>query len=334
MVRRKGTLAANKENDSATSAKDSATKKKTETCHCGDLKCNCSEIEEEDRCLQCSSCNDFVLLRCLGSDSQVVYDFIQSCTGLIYACPTCRAEALPIASAAGLAKVEAKVNCLVDLFRSDSAECASFSQGPDAHSLDPAEWPTLAAASENDSRAKYRMHSTIPSLTNAVELALEKREQKDCLVLSGVVDSNNEQRDIQQATGILKKLGVSSRPLKAFRMGRTGKKGQPRLMKVQLGSSHDRNRALMNTRTLADSQFSNVFVRPSLTWEERNHLKTLMKQRWQRNKEGDYCFIDWATLSLKTSKKSPNYVHVTQDLDSNDTDSSGNALRTADSLGN
>ncbi len=295
---------SNSKQSSATSGAASSGKKTSATtgekCHCGTAKCNSSDIKAEDRCLQCAYCQDFVLLRCLGSDSQAVYNFIQSCSGLVYGCPTCRAEALPSASAAGLAKVEAKVDLLVNLFVPD---CPS----PPGATLDTTEWPTPAEAPNDYSRKKHLKQAAIPSLTNAVELALEKREQKDCLVLSGVTDSGDEQKDMQSATDILKQLGVSSRPVKAYRMGRTGKQGQPCLLKVHLRSSHDRNQALRNTRALANSNFSRVFVRPSLTAEERTRLKALMRERWQRNSNGDYCFIDWVSLTLKTSKKSSKF---------------------------
>ncbi len=145
-----------------------------------------------------------------------------------------------------------------------------------------------------------------PTLSDAVEVALEKREQKDCLVLSGIQDSGDDRKDFKSAMNILKQMKISSNPVRTFRMGSMGKKGQPRLLKVQLHSSYDCNQALRNSHKLANRVFSKVFVRPSLNAEERKRLKELTKECWNRNSSGDFCYIDWMSLSLKMSKKSPN----------------------------
>ncbi len=280
---------------------ESAKSTTIEQCRCGEPDCNLSTIEENDACLQCAYCFDYVLLRCLGSDSGVVYDFIQSCAGLIYACPACRAEALPSASAAALTKVERKVDSLLGLF-SPGSSVESMPDSPLG-----SDWPPLQEAGSYAASKRPPKRPSIPILSAAVEVALEKRDQKDCLVLSGVRDSGDDRKDFKCATNVLKHLKISSSPVRTFRMGSEGKKGQPKLLKVQLRSSHDRNQALRNTRELAKTEFSQVFVRPSLSAEERKRLKDLMKERWERNKHGDYCFIDWTSLSLKTSKKSPKH---------------------------
>ncbi len=121
-------------NDCVDSAHNSAP---DEQCHCGQTDCNYSAIDENDRCLQCAYCRDFVLLRCLGSDSADVFDFVQSCAGLVYSCPGCQAEALPYASAAGLAKVDRKVDWLLSLFSpaSPAESVRNFSSETD--------WPPL-----------------------------------------------------------------------------------------------------------------------------------------------------------------------------------------------
>ncbi len=284
------------QNDCDDSAHDSAP---DERCHCGETDCNFSVIEENDHCLQCAYCKDFVLLRCLGSDSGTVFDFVQRCAGLVYSCPGCRAEALPNASAAGLAKVDRKVDMLLGLLSpaSCTGSVPDYPLGSD--------WPPLEEAGAYAAKKNFPKRPSIPSLSNAVEVALERREQKDCLVLSGVQDLGDDRKDFKSATTILKQLKISSNPVRTFRMGSVGKKGQPKLLKVQLHSSHDRNQALRNTRELANTEFAKVFVRPSLSADERKRLKDLMKERWERKNRGDYCYIDWSSLSLKRSKKSP-----------------------------
>ncbi len=284
---------------------DSGDSAPDEHCRCGDSACNFTVIMEDDLCLQCAYCKDFVLLRCLGSDSDAVFKFVQHCPGLAYSCPGCQAEALPSASAAGLAKVDRKIDSLLNLFLPGSTDVS----GPDFSS--ESDWPRLtrsdAPVAPDAPKQKPFPRPSIPALSDAVEVALEKREQKDCLVLSGVKDMGDNQKDLRTAASILKQLKITSRPVKTFRMGSTGKKGQPKLLKVQLQSSHDRNQALRNTRNLADTEFQKVFVRPSLSADERKRLKVLMKERWERNNAGDFCYIDWSSLSLKRSRKSPNH---------------------------
>ncbi len=49
-------------------------------------------------------------------------------------------------------------------------------------------------------------------------------------------------------------------------------------------------------------------------------MKELMKERWQWNTKGDYCYIDWMSLTLKMSEKSPKHPDfVPPEASSNDT---------------
>ncbi len=144
-----------------------------------------------------------------------------------------------------------------------------------------ADWPSLEEAGTDAAKKKPPMRPSIPLLSAAVEVALEKCDQKDCLMLSSVQDSGDDRKDFKSATNVLKHLKISSSPVRTFRMGSEGKKGQPKLLKVQLRSSHDRNQALQNTHELAKTEFSKVFVRPSLSAEECKHQKDLMKECWE-----------------------------------------------------
>ncbi len=106
--------------------------------------------------------------------------------GHIYIWPACCAEALPSASAVGLAKVERKVDMLFGLFSpAGSAESAlDFSLVSD--------WTPLEEAGSDATKKKPPKRPSIPILSTAVEVALEKHDQKDCLVLSGVQDSGDD----------------------------------------------------------------------------------------------------------------------------------------------
>ncbi len=116
----------------------------------------------------------------MGSDLGVIYDLIMSCAGLIYACPACHAEALPSTSVAGLAKVKQKVDSLLSLFLPPS--CTESASDVPLGS----DWLPLEEAGSDAAKKKPPKRPSIPTLSDAVEVALEKRAQKDCLVLSGI----------------------------------------------------------------------------------------------------------------------------------------------------
>ncbi len=101
-------------------------------------------------------------------------------------CLACHAEALPNASAAGLASVDQKVNSLLSLF----LPASSTESAPDFSS--DSDWPPLKEAGSDAAKKRPPKCPSIPILSAAVEVALKKCDQKDYLVLSGVQDSGDD----------------------------------------------------------------------------------------------------------------------------------------------
>ncbi len=88
-----------------------------------------------------------------------------------------------------------------------STRCSAFSRLPALESapdfsLD-SDWPPLKEVGMDVAGMKARKCPSLPTLSDAVEVALEKREQKDCLVLSGVHDLGDVRKDFKSATNIL-----------------------------------------------------------------------------------------------------------------------------------
>ncbi len=81
------------------------------------------------------------------------------------------------------------------------------------------DWPSLEEAEAEYSKKKPPVHSSIPTLTN--DFDFEADLEKDCLILSGVKETGNDQKDLKTATNILKHLKISSSPVKTFCMGST-----------------------------------------------------------------------------------------------------------------
>ena len=116
----------------------------------------------------------------------------------------------------------------------------------------------------------------------------EDRERSRAVVLSGVPESDSQypvgrnDDDVHKVKLVVNSLGVECSPVAVYRMGQMGP--HPRLLKVVLPTSKHQQLLCNRSRWLRGSQFHGVWLRPSLTKEERDRQRRerLLKEPWKR----------------------------------------------------
>lgn len=118
----------------------------------------------------------------------------------------------------------------------------------------------------------------------------DEKERLRSVVISGVPEShlsaNASQRRMENraaVTAILDQLDMDTEPVSVYRMG-TPKPDRPRLLKVVLPNSSTQRLLLKRSKQLsASQQHSKIYIRPSLTKEQRDSefllRKTLREKR-------------------------------------------------------
>ncbi|EYC29009.1 hypothetical protein Y032_0007g3543 [Ancylostoma ceylanicum] len=122
--------------------------------------------------------------------------------------------------------------------------------------------------------------------------------------LRGQEMSSFEWRNIWDLLG---ELDISCQPAFAYRLG-VLKQGVPRLLKIVFPASVFQRTALRNARRLRDSaKFRNVYVRPSLTAEERRIAFALRQQRrhLRESTGGSYRVVSNGIFDIKNNKTIP-----------------------------
>uniref|UniRef100_A0A7I4XWK3 KH_dom_type_1 domain-containing protein n=1 Tax=Haemonchus contortus TaxID=6289 RepID=A0A7I4XWK3_HAECO len=123
---------------------------------------------------------------------------------------------------------------------------------------------------------KY-INALVSKLPQTIADAVEADKRDRSLVIFGIpesasdVSSSRRQKEVEdKVTEVLDVLGVECRPVEVYRMGRPGG-SRPRLIKLVLPSKSHWASALSNSYRLRNSGLSNVYIRKSLTREEREH---------------------------------------------------------------
>lgn len=120
----------------------------------------------------------------------------------------------------------------------------------------------LTAVSANDFGGKQQQNEA------------EEKERLRSIVVSGIVEneakpSERRQADRQVVDDILDAVNVDADAVAVYRMGEK-KPNKPRLLKVVFGNSGQQRSVLKAAKQLKqNSAFSGVFIRPSLTKEQR-----------------------------------------------------------------
>uniref|UniRef100_A0A7I4XTA6 Uncharacterized protein n=1 Tax=Haemonchus contortus TaxID=6289 RepID=A0A7I4XTA6_HAECO len=102
--------------------------------------------------------------------------------------------------------------------------------------------------------------------------------------IQGAAPASTRQKDLEEkVTAVLDVLDLECRPAEVYRMGRPDPE-RPRLVKVVLPTRTHWRRALANARLLRGAGLSNVFIRKSMTEDERKRESELRQQARERNK--------------------------------------------------
>nr|CDJ90946.1 hypothetical protein HCOI_01249700 [Haemonchus contortus] len=119
---------------------------------------------------------------------------------------------------------------------------------------------------------------------------LESDKRSRSIVISGLEEgqdglrSSARQRDLEDKVArVLDAVDVECRPAEIYRVGKPNSK-HPRLVKVVLPSRSHRRRALANARLLRDTGFPKIFIRRSMTEDERKREYELRQEARERNK--------------------------------------------------
>lgn len=120
--------------------------------------------------------------------------------------------------------------------------------------------------------------------------AIEAEKRARSLVISGIEEpdqslgASEKSRFLQERVNeILDVLNVDCAPSEVFWMGKFDP-SRKRLVKVLLPSTYYWKRALANARMLRSSDYSGVFIRKSMTEEERRHEYELRQIARERNR--------------------------------------------------
>ncbi|KAL6730624.1 hypothetical protein Aduo_001580 [Ancylostoma duodenale] len=142
---------------------------------------------------------------------------------------------------------------------------------------DPALEPLLYVVSERVSRENF---------SELLEADIRSRS----IIISGVEEApehlppSERQRDVERkVTDLLDAVKVECRPDKVLRMG-VPNPNRPRLIKVVLPSRLCWRTALANAKLLRSAGYSHVFLRKSMTAEERKRDFELRQEARERNK--------------------------------------------------
>uniref|UniRef100_A0A7I4Z602 CUE domain-containing protein n=1 Tax=Haemonchus contortus TaxID=6289 RepID=A0A7I4Z602_HAECO len=119
---------------------------------------------------------------------------------------------------------------------------------------------------------------------------LESDKRGRSIVISGLDEGQGglrpsaRQRDLKDKVFmVLDALDVECRPVEMYRMGKPNPK-RPRLVKVVLPSRSHWRRVLANARLLREAGLPNVFIRRSMTEDERKREYELRQEARERNK--------------------------------------------------
>ncbi|VDL80495.1 unnamed protein product [Nippostrongylus brasiliensis] len=170
---------------------------------------------------------------------------------------------------------------------------------PDYSSMSVFEILSLVLAKNTDPEINGMLQAIVGKLPQFVkEVAKEEakdvyatEEREHSLIFAGVPEAPQNLKVSEKLADLDKKISnifdileVESYPKAAFRMGKFSS-SRPRLVKVILYSRSQWITALSNAYRLRSTEFKTVFVRKSMSLEERRHEFDLRQEAKKRNAE-------------------------------------------------
>lgn len=236
--------------------------------------------------LSCTYCGSFFHSECSSTFSEVSEDILSVVKKVCTPCPNCH---LPM-------KVPKLEQRFVEFVAKTEASFSKLSHVPNG---------------------EIRNVSTeVAEVGKAVKEAISAQDNKQCVIVSGVVESGSTDTDlavVKELFGFLSDDRVI--PItEAFRLGKGPINGKPRLLKVRLSNATQRSALLQNAKHLKDSEkFKEIFVRPSYTAIERALIRGLYDTvRTKKNETGMDHYIyrrgpvsQWSVKMRQVSHETP-----------------------------
>ncbi|KHN88113.1 hypothetical protein Tcan_13758 [Toxocara canis] len=152
--------------------------------------------------------------------------------------------------------------------------------------------------------------------------AVQQAEKKEIRERSVVLVRVNEVTDVPPrernnvdcgtALDIFGTINSDSVPHQIFRMG-SQQEGRKRPVKVIFGNSHDAKQVLRNARSLKGTRFQHVFIRPSLTAEEKKKQWEEHQKRRQNQQAVTPLILRGGQLVRRVDRKNEEHVKILHD---------------------
>lgn len=179
-----------------------------------------------------------------------------------------------------------------NLSRSTQVEPQGLEGGDEYAGMSAAELIRLAMERNADPVIGRILLAAARKIPADISEALESEKRSRSIVIRGLEEAVGDispfakQTVLEEDVGrILEVLDVECRPTEVYRMGRPNPQ-RPRLVKVVLPSPAHWRRALANARLLRTHGFPHVFIRRSMTADERRRDYELRQEARERNKGG------------------------------------------------
>lgn len=121
-------------------------------------------------------------------------------------------------------------------------------------------------------------------------LSSEDKEKARSIVIVGLSESQGKNDrenfidDTNKINKIIDSLGIPTNPITTYRMGKPRNDGKGRPIKVVMPTTYHQRLILSRSKSLRNiSDFSGVYLRPSMTKEERQHDYELRKECRDKN---------------------------------------------------
>ena len=237
----------------------------------------------------CGRCKKWTHYKCGGLPEAKTTDTVFEVDRVLVFCDSCLPEVL-----AFVGDVDSSVvDRVSEVLSKSEARFATLEAKVDSlvTSLAPLISSPISVSGSGAGAASYSAVASRKGVSNAKIITVgdfKAIQQEDShrrnLVVKGLPETGAE-GDLADVVSLIGELDDGVRVIEVFRMGNRPKDGTPRLLKVHLASSSCVRSVLNEARKLKNSErFKNVYVRRSMTVEERNHLTALHKKKDELNK--------------------------------------------------
>uniref|UniRef100_A0A914CVL9 Uncharacterized protein n=1 Tax=Acrobeloides nanus TaxID=290746 RepID=A0A914CVL9_9BILA len=159
-------------------------------------------------------------------------------------------------------------------------------------------------------------HQIVPKLSGI--LSAQELERQRSIVIIGLPEPapNTKTYDriadeMTKIHNILDTIEVEARPVTTYRLGnRTDDPAKHRLLKVVFATRRQQNAVMASAKKLlSNNDYQKVYIRPSLTYEQRIEQKALLKELHERRNKGEKNLVIFKNKIVPKINKSGNGQH-------------------------